>query len=792
MGVAEDRRAWVHRVAACVLAALPPIRLGAWRDQSPGFSDVDRALAYVHVGVAHFRGVAPQDMDVPDGLLDAAAVRQLAVQSWRLGAGDVRVLLTLDATWLALYDLGCAFNLLAVDFATPLARWAPTVTAITPIDFSPLPPAGGGAAASPSPSHGLDEADVWLQQVPALDESTLDFPVTALERYWSVHHDVSLPTWASETVAGVIELPLVLEWPDAGARIPDWVRDLAVGANGRAFPVSSGAVVEWIFVAETAEEAMAMSRSAYEPEVRIGHEGTRTVMVYTLPLQNEPHGMITIGYPLDALLGIAAFIMIAVVRRVRIDLFRLDETGTLQYDGSWWVDVPDEVAKIIGVLARRAYEPSKPLMTSWASDIDRIIDQVAAAERAAFESLWAVDAVASKDPSGQLHSCWTEYLEAHSSAAAAASQGAPIDEAALRNARERVIAERNRSVRPEHRAAIEHLERGEAYLTVTYVQETLPRMEVRAVWNSDEGPDGRDFDVSDKIHLLAGSLTPDDLAERLMRVLDDVSDLRNDGIHRLFLNVAGALYDLPFHDALLRNGFERVAYTHSLDRVGPRSAVATATATVYGSAGEASGFLETLDLELDLVAESWSTSRASTLDLSDTGPIVHLAGHGRTGPAQWEIILQVDGPRRAPLSATDVLLSQPTAPPALVVLSACSTGAAQYSALQPMESVPLDIAFLQRGADCVISTGAPVNDYIATFFAIVLHTEVVKRSDVWAAYTLARRCCANLDVVDESADLRAKLDARWPCWRDHLDAVAPQQRNDWRLYRVVGRPGPLQ
>ena len=770
-----------------MLSELPVQHLKRWRSRSSAFTDVDRALAFVHVGLAHIRGFATNAMGLPEALVDSDVLRDIVLNGWRVGASDVRIAMTLDATWLALHNLGQAFGLVSPELHAGLATWATSMVVRTPIEFSPLPTTDQGGDTPLDPTHPLSNLDPWLQQVAALDQSVLESQLCDLERYWCQPHDVSMPTWGLSTFSRIQELPKVISWPEEGEAIADWVRDLAIGLNGRALIGSTGAVTEWILVAESEEEAAAMRRSSYAPEVRIGREGSRNVMVYSVPFDDATATM-SFGYPLDVLHDIAGLVILAITRRVRVDLLQLDDTRTLVYLGSWHADITDGVASIIDLLVRRAYSATKPLLATWSSEDERVMSFVAAAERAAFESLWAVDAAASAAPCSPLKTRWTEYLQAEAGAAAAALQGAPVDQLAVEGARDRLIAERNRAYRPGHQVAIENLDRGEAYLVVTYAQDSSVQMQVRAVWKAQDGPQGREFDLSEHSRLLAGNHDPDELRARLTTVLSELRVLQDEGIQRLFINVAGAVYDLPFHDALLRNGFDRVAYTHTLDRVSSRLPSLSAIATVYGSAGEAGDHLDTLDLELRLVAETWSTSRADSLDLDDVGDILHLAGHGNTGQAQWEIFLQVNGPNEAPLSAADVLLSNPTKPPALVVLSACSTGAGMYSPLQPMDAVPLDIAFLQRGAHCVISTAAPVNDYMATFFAIVLHSELATNGDVWSAYIFARRCSADAEIVNESATLRAKLDAMWPDWQKQLASIPLHKRDDWRLYRVVGRP----
>jgi len=727
-------------------------------------------------------------MGMPVDLLDTAVIRDVGVHGWRIGSADIRVVLTLEETWQALFELGSEFGLLSPALKSHLRSWLPTVPRPQPRGDGSAPRTEAPSVSGPDP-HPLSDVDPWLQRLKLSGVPEDQIPATQLEQFWCEPRDVAVSAWALDTVARVIELPKVIGWPDDGAAIPPWLRDLVVSVNGRALVASTGAVSEWVVVAENDEEAAAYRRSAYNPDVRVGIDRGRNVMIYHVPFDDEEPAVMTFGYPLHSQQDVAELALLGATGRIRMDLLQLDQSGTMQYLGSWYVDLTDDVVAIIGILVQRARDAAMPRMMWWASEQERVLDGAAAAERAAFEALWAVDDVASSAPESPLRTRWDEYLRAQSAAAAAASLGAPIDADLVAATRQRVIAERNRLPRPDHHLAHHHLQRGEAYLVFTYSEDASAQLGVRAVWTTDSGPQGREFDVSEHVHLLAGTHDVNDLCGRLATVLSDLSELISDGVHHVFVNVAGAIYALPFHESLLRVGFDRATYTHTLDVVVPTSRADEPTVTVYGSAGDGPNHLDTLDLELQLVANAWSTTRATALDLSQPGTILHLAGHGHTGPAQSDISLQIDGPQRTPLSATDVLLTRFDTPPALVVLSACSTGAGRYGTLQPMDAVPLDIAFLQRGAGCVISTAAPVNDFIATYFAIILHTELAAHGDIWAAYAFTRRCCANPDLVDEDATLRAKLDALWPNWRSQLAAVPADQRSDWMLYRLSGRPG---
>ena len=245
------------------------------------------------------------------------------------------------------------------------------------------------------------------------------------------------------------------------------------------------------------------------------------------------------------------------------------------------------------------------------------------------------------------------------------------------------------------------------------------------------------------------------------------------------------VYNFPFHEALMALGFREVSYTHHLGSLAPRPAgFARPGALVCGFAGDAGSRISSVDVELAVVAEL----TGGTLDaLPNVLPgVVHLAGHADTGSRAHEVGMWL-GPAAAPLSAASVLLDIDASATSLVFLSACSTGAGVFFAGELIGAVPLDVAFLEKGAQVVVSTSAPVNDQVACFFACVFHYELGRGASIWESYRSARQATASASLGDGRPELESMLSARWPGWQGDIEGRIVDHDETWRLFRLSGR-----
>ncbi len=239
---------------------------------------------------------------------------------------------------------------------------------------------------------------------------------------------------------------------------------------------------------------------------------------------------------------------------------------------------------------------------------------------------------------------------------------------------------------------------------------------------------------------------------------------------------------------LFDDGFDEVSYAHRSTVVSSESpdihdGQEILMAGWPGTVG-AANYLNSLEIELTALERMYGQARQSSVDLSALPEIVHFAGHGDAGLSITSHWMQATETIGELLTPAGVLLNADASRTELVYLSACSTGAGVFGLRSVMEAVPLDVAFLERGATCVVSTSAPVNDVIASMFAITFHAALRAGAAIWEAYIDARSATSTGNSSPES---QLALDTEWSSWRVQHSRASARHPDDWMRFRLSGR-----
>jgi hypothetical protein len=154
---------------------------------------------------------------------------------------------------------------------------------------------------------------------------------------------------------------------------------------------------------------------------------------------------------------------------------------------------------------------------------------------------------------------------------------------------------------------------------------------------------------------------------------------------------------------------------------------------------------------------------------------------GRSAIDHW---LQASSSIADLVTPANVLLGADASLTDLVFLSSCSSGRGDYGPTTVMDAIPLDVAFLERGASCVISTSAPVNDAVSAAFAIAFHVAWLSGASIWDAYTEARTLTFKRKA---SQHVISAIERVWPVWKTDLERASVTHPDDWMRFRVSGR-----
>lgn len=775
-----------------------------FKDNESGLSRTETSLLVSHVGLSHVYGIADDDIALPEFLAYEEVVALIS-RHWRQGHFDVRLASSLPQLWSCLFRLGLDTGNLRPELALELIgsqlgsrmkmessdNLEPSANSevLFFIEQHPLAPSdleslGSFDLASPGSHIPMVHA---LLETRGSDAARV---FTELERIACVADD-ERTAWNDQALLGASRQLFISQsmkggWPGPGSNdVPVWVRDQIMTVGARASYATVGFVPGWFAVAESADDLNALRRWAYDAHNSfvLGADESGTLMLgikLTLPSTEETTHMWW-GYPLEGLPLFWLKTMVA-VGLVRLDIYRIDSDSRLEYVNSFGCRLPEDLTAWLRTYLMK-HEPQDELLLVAPMSYEQKLHAMAQVEQHAFESL---NLSVTADPDSELGIAFHEYLEIVDATTAATFRGYPADTQAYESAREKlrlaIGAHAERSIAP---IDLEYLGEGRAYAQFHLVQDGADSLVADVAYVDLSG------EVRVGTYEFSGSFSNLWALERQSQALADgfseLKELLALGICKIIVNPHSVTYNLPYHEALLRLGFSEVSYSHRAATLQLRRAAKTGGALVTGFAGEGTRHIRAVDTELEFVKQLYEDLVPnSQLRRARLPEVVHLCGHGTSGSRSYEVGLELE-PDSPPLSAAQILSDVDASGVDLVYLSACSTGRGSYGHLQLVDTVPLDVAFIEKGARTVLSTSAPVNDMVACFFACMFHYSVSQEATIWDAYQFARTAAQNRNVPATQQQLRGMLTEVWPTWQNDLKNSTDSYPDDWQLFRLSGR-----
>jgi hypothetical protein len=796
------RRRWLD---ALVTRIVDSRVAGTFENNGAALSPTEKALLVTHVGLSHIYGIAESDIAV-QGFLSEQEVVGLLSRHWRDGHFDVRLASSLEELWACLYRLGVDTRAVRPElagalFKSQLGRRMQAETAhrlkpnvvdtdvLTYLAANPVTPSNlesfGSFALAFQGSH-LPIVHALLAEQ-GLEAARL---VTSLELAACVPDNMRT-AWNEEALRTASRQHLMYQsivggWPGPGRDdIPDWVRDAVAVAGARMFYASVGFVPGWLIVAESEDELNAIRRWTYNTHSSFfaGENDSGALVVgfdMTLPSDGESVQASWL-YSLDDALSLSRLKTMVAIGLIRIDIYRISADAQLEYVHSFGCALPTELTDTLREhlveheLPQEEVRRFSPMTTQ-----ERLLT-MAQIEQHAFESLHHSLCA---DPLSKLGTTFRHYLEVVDATTAATFKGYPADLQAHQAAREAlrlaIGTSGRRTIEP---IDLGRLGRDRAYAQFRFAQDAPTQLVADVAYLDQHG------EIAVESHEFAGAFNASWSVERqseaLARGFHELRRLIELGVCKIVVNAHSVTYNLPYHEALLRIGFTEASYSHRAGTLNGRGTSKSTSAVVIGYAGEGPRHIKAVDTELKFVKELYATTVAE-LALGKLPATVHLSGHGHAGSKNYEVGIEIDA-KGPPLSSAQVLMDLDANDTDLVYLSACSTGSGSYGPLQLVDTVPLDVAFIEKGARAVLSTSAPVNDSVACFFACIFHHARSMGDAIWDAYDLAREATKKQDLPQNRPHLGDMVDRIWPEWRTDLAAGAASAPDDWQLFRLSGR-----
>lgn len=775
------------------------------KDNESGLSRTETSLLVSHVGLSHVYGIADDDIVLP-GFLAYEEVVALISRHWRQGHFDVRLASSLPQLWSCLFRLGLDTGNVRPELALELIG-SQLGSRMKMECLDNLEPSAGSEVLdyikqnplAPSDLESIGSFDLvspgsHIPMVHALletrgSEATRVF--TELERIACVADD-ERTAWNDNALLRASRQLFISQsvkggWPGPGRNdVPVWVRDQVMTIGARASYATVGFVPGWFIVAESADDLNALRRWPYDAHNSfvLGVDESGILMLgieLTLPSTEETTQMWW-RYPLEGLPLFWLKTMVA-VGIIRLDIYRIDSDSRLEYVNSFGCRLPEELTAWLRTHLMKHEPPQDELLLVAPMTYQQKLDAMAQVEQHAFESL---NLSVRADPDSELGIAFHEYLEIVDATTAATFRGYPADTQAYESAREKlrlaIGAHAKRSIAP---IDLEHLGKGRAYAQFHLVQDGANSLIADVAYVDLSGEvRAETYEFSGTLH---NSWSLERQSQALAEGFSELKELLALGISKIIVNPHSVTYNMPYHEALLRLGFSEVSYSHRAATLQLRHAAKTSGALITGFAGEGTRHIQAVDTELEFIKQLYENlAPNSQLRGARLPGVVHLCGHGTSGSRSYEVGLELE-PDSPPLSAAQILLDVDASRVDLVYLSACSTGRGSYSHLQLVDTVPLDVAFIEKGARTVLSTSAPVNDNVACFFACMFHYAVLQEANIWDAYQFARTATQNRDVPATHPNLRGMLTEIWPTWQSDMANSAASFSNDWQLFRLSGR-----
>jgi len=759
---------------------------GATGHEDPRQS-VERALIEVHVGLSHLFGADQQEAAL-EGFCTPEMVEQI-VSRWRAGGQSLAVMGELRAVWRSLWSAGIWSDLVSPELSAQIAmsylcehtrESAPTDDPLAAFESSLL-----AVVSSDAVDETWDCDSTHLARVRGLPDrpaAVLD-ALLPLERRALVgaRRDARLET-SVESAAGKIHIDLAMRSGWGGPNrsdIPPWLRDYAIARGGRIFQERAGVMPCWFFVAESVDELRAISAWRHvRPEVAVGTRRDRPneVLLFGHLEFNDGGnaGVLEFLYNTTSIAHATSLDMVAWVELIRLEVYVIEE-GDLEFAFATGIEVSGAREPLINP-EMRAFPDEDWLRHEPPSTAD-VLFQMQNAQRVQFE--WVRRGEEARARGSASTAAYLEYLRAVDGGARSDCAGIDPDQSGIERARRSLLAAFSLEAPPAVEIALDPLGSSAGLLQLGLITDEPQRVAGALAYTDARG----------EVKALSMNLMEQSYASGQLEAdnegLDTVVGL---SLHRLVLSPAGPLYALALHEDFLDEGVREVSYAHSPHVIAGQPLATDAAPEIFitGWAGDSDteGHLNFLEAELRSLEGIYGALRSTSPIPQQLPAVVHLAGHGVAGKSATEHWLRASRSIDNLISPARVLLDLDASSTQLVYLSACSSGRGVFTTTTVMESVPLDVAFLERGATCVVSTSAPVNDAVSSVFAIAFHSAWRAGASVWDAYVEARAAASQ---KAPSALVAGALEEVWPTWTTDLAAASSVHPEDWMRFRVSGR-----
>lgn len=796
----HGRRRWFQALVGRIVNARVE---KTFADNTAKLSTSEKALLVAHAGLSHVYGIADGDIEV-DGFLSGKEVQLLISHNWREGNLDARIASHTDVLWQCIYRLGRDLDevrpeILSALFNSQLGRReqgettanlepAFVDTTATDVLFTdPVQP----AALEGDRTSDLDVEGSHLPIVRGMAKRSVEDAarcVTMLELI-ACMPDNDRHRWNTDALEAssnqvMIHMSIPGGWPGPNATdVPDWVTDTVLTNGARMWYASAGLVPGWLIVAESDDELRAINHWTYEKRLLVGEEDAGRVAVLgmqlTLPSTGE-QATAEWRYLLNDVRSLVRLKALMAMGLIRLDIYKIGGNAQLEYVYSYGFHLPLEFIQCCREILDKNEPSGGDLRLFSPLTPEQQLSTMAQIEQHAFEG---VHRGLSAVPGSALAVAFQRYLEVLDATTSAVFGGFPADVRPPIEARESLriaIASSSRNNITELDLA--SLGSDRAYVQITATRDEPVLLVAQAAFLDAE------HSIVIESHEFAGPFSDawplETQSEALAKGLEGLRRVIDKRITKLVVNAHSVAYNLPYHEAFLRNGFAEVSYTHRAASLKRRPKSTAHGAVTCGFAGDGTKFIQGVDTELEIVARLYQTAR-SEFPPRKLPATVHLAGHGYAGFRSYEVGLEVQASQ--PLSSARVLLDFDASDTEVVFLSACSSGRGSFYEQQLAEAIPLDVAFLEKGARVVLSTAAPVNDFVACFFACVFHWARVSGQSIWNAYALARQATRSRQLPIGQLHLRDLLDESWPNWKQDLQDLSVSSADDWQLFRLSGR-----
>jgi len=769
--------------------------------------DIECALVATHIGLGHMLGVADADLAIED-VIAIEDVTDLISRWWRAGAADPLTTSEIICVWIALFQLSRDHGAVEVRVLKAIVQsqtglrmqsitqqdlglevrdyrgLALLLEGVDSVEISRLPGRvfpweGPGAHLAKLRgviySHELAEVSgkvSLLEITAALGASEIDLiRVEDLKIASRVQH---------------VYLSVPGAWPGPAANdIPDWVRDVVTVRGARMYQSSTGFVPGWLVVVESEEELAAVNRWGYNQVFCLPESGTNELVIgVVLEFGPNDNAVLSYRYPLNDVSHTNWLKTILALAVVRFEIYRLGLFGELSYVATMGVHLPPELVNLLRqAIAATNVEDVSSFHSYLPSDWLKVFGHT---EWSTFETLSICQP--EFDASTAIGGAYRHYLKMMDASGRQHLLGSTPDLRLLEEAQRTLRLEISKRGSSDAAAPLDLSvlgdRRGVVQFRVTLDEPASLRANV-AFLDENGSEVAETFEFSATISLNSTHKSIDDLCAYLTVGLEPLREIQRRGVSSLVVAAGAGIYHLPFHEALLALDFEEVTYTHRLSTLKPKPRDSPDDPPlVAGSPGVGDQKLDLLDIELQTVSEI-NGAEVSVFAAQRLPRIVHLAGHAVTGSRDYEVGMWATA--EYPLTPSRVLLDIDANSCDLVYLSACSTGTGEFNAGEVIGAVPLDVAFIEKGAKVVISTLAPINDQVAAFFACVFHAAYAASGDVWRSYLVAREASASGELPSVLDGLQRMLAERWPSWHSDMANRLRRSPGDWKLLRISGR-----